>query len=138
MTRMSMGCRHVRQQPQLQQTRPAFGFGCSMRGQALTCCPRAPVTVARAGILQVFAKQNSLRRQRTAERARLYNKSKKSAVKTRMKKVFKALTALAKENPTSEDAFKPVEQMINEAFEEIDKATGLVPEHSDIVLQARA
>ena len=39
--------------------------------------------------------------------------------------VFKALTALAKENPTSEDAFKPVEQMINEAFEEIDKATGV-------------
>ena len=38
--------------------------------------------------------------------------------------VFKALTALAKESPTSEDAFKPVEQMINEAFEEIDKATG--------------
>ena len=45
------------------------------------------MTVARAGILQVFAKQNSLRRQRTAERARLYNKSRKSAVKTRMKKV---------------------------------------------------
>ena len=37
MTRMSLGCRHIRQQPQLQQARPAFGFGCSMRGQALTC-----------------------------------------------------------------------------------------------------
>ena len=35
------------------------------------------------------------------------------------------MTALAKESPTSEDAFKPVEQMINEAFEEIDKATGV-------------
>ena len=37
MARMSLGCRHSRQQPQLQQARPAFGFGCSMRGQALTC-----------------------------------------------------------------------------------------------------
>lgn len=37
--------------------------------------------------LIVDAKQNSLKRQRTSETARLYNKDKKSAVATRVKKV---------------------------------------------------
>lgn len=36
---------------------------------------------------QVVAKQNSLKRERTSEKARQYNKSHKSAVATRMKKV---------------------------------------------------
>jgi ribosomal protein S20 len=35
----------------------------------------------------VDAKQNALKRQRTSETARLYNKDKKSAVATRIKKV---------------------------------------------------
>lgn len=39
----------------------------------------------------VEAKQNSLKRQRTAEKARMYNKSRKSEISTRMKKVRAAL-----------------------------------------------
>jgi ribosomal protein S20 len=38
-------------------------------------------------MFQVEAKQNSLQRQKTSEKARLYNKSRKSAVATRVKKV---------------------------------------------------
>jgi len=40
-----------------------------------------------ASAFVVEAKQNSLKRQRTAEKARLYNKSRKSEIATRMKKV---------------------------------------------------
>lgn len=48
------------------------------------CNPRC--VTARA-TFQVVAKQNSLKRQRTSEKSRQYNKSHKSAVVTRMKKV---------------------------------------------------
>ena len=40
-----------------------------------------------AAAFVVEAKQNSLKRQRTAETARQYNKSRKSEIATRMKKV---------------------------------------------------
>lgn len=47
----------------------------------------APQRSVAAAAFVVEAKQNSLKRQRTAEKARLYNKSRKSEVATRMKKV---------------------------------------------------
>lgn len=43
--------------------------------------------VVAAAVFTVEAKQNSLKRQRTTEKARLYNKSRKSEIATRMKKV---------------------------------------------------
>jgi hypothetical protein len=43
--------------------------------------------VPAAAPFTVEAKQNSLRRQRTAEKARMNNKSRKSEISTRMKKV---------------------------------------------------
>lgn len=48
--------------------------------------PNQRVVASRAAF-QVVAKQNSLKRQRTSEKARVYNKAHKSAVATRMKKV---------------------------------------------------
>ena len=39
------------------------------------------------GSVVVFAKQNALQRQRLAEKQRVYNKARKSAVATRIKKV---------------------------------------------------
>ena len=45
------------------------------------------VPAASPSFMVVEAKQNSLKRQRTAEKARMYNKSRKSEVATRMKKV---------------------------------------------------
>ncbi len=47
-----------------------------------------------AAAFVVEAKQNSLKRQRTAEKARLYNKSRKSEIATRMKKVRAEVQAL--------------------------------------------
>ena len=60
--------------------------------QPPACAPfaaqqRRTRVVPAAAPFTVEAKQNSLRRQRTAEKARMYNKSRKSEVATRMKKV---------------------------------------------------
>ncbi len=52
-----------------------------------TVSAKRPVVAAASKSLVIEAKQNSKRRQRTAEKARLRNKSRKSAISTRMKKV---------------------------------------------------
>lgn len=55
------------------------------RGTAVAA-PR-PTVAVRAAPLAAFAKQNSVQRTRLAEKARLYNKARKSEVATRIKKV---------------------------------------------------
>ena len=70
----------------------------------------------------VEAKQNSLKRQRTTEKARLYNKSRKSEIATRMKKVFLALDGFKANPPKSEDELAPVGKLMSEAYQVIDKA----------------
>ena len=74
----------------------------------------------RTSALPVVAKQNALQRQRLSEAQRMYNRSRKSAVATRMKKVFKELAAIG--TPESEAALAPVEKLIAEAYQELDKA----------------
>lgn len=49
------------------------------------------------------------------------NKARRSAIATRMRKVFKALDEF-KNGITAEDELKPTEVLISEAFSEIDKA----------------
>lgn len=71
--------------------------------------------------MTIEAKQNSLKRQRVEERNRSYNKSRKSEISTRMKKVFVALDA-AKGQVSSEADLAPVQTLINEAYQVIDKA----------------
>ena len=85
--------------------------------------PRATVvTAASRASVTVEAKQNSLKRERVTLRNRSYNKSRKSEISTRMKKVFVALDA-AKGNITSENDLADVQVLINEAYQCIDKAT---------------
>lgn len=105
--------------------RPAqvpFGSTISLRGRALQGTSFSRVT-ARA-TFQVVAKQNSLKRIKTNERNRQQNKSRKSAITTRMRKVVKAVEEQMMDLPTSEDAIKPIEKLISEAYQEIDKAVG--------------
>lgn len=75
-----------------------------------------------ASAFVVEAKQNSLRRQRVAERARQYNKARKSEIATRMKKVFTALEAFKSSPPASEADLAPVGSLMAEAYQVIDKA----------------
>lgn len=98
-----------------------FGFSTAMRGQKLVATRPSTVTLA-SPVFEVVAKQNSLKRQRVAEKARLRNKARKSAVRTRMRKVFVALDGLKAAMPSAEDELKPVEKLISEAYQEIDKA----------------
>lgn len=62
------------------------------------------------------------KRARQAEKHRLYNKSRKSEVHTRMKKVFVALDGLKKKGQATSEDIAPVESLIAEAFSIIDKA----------------
>ncbi|GMJ13868.1 plastid ribosomal protein S20 [Hibiscus trionum] len=65
---------------------------------------------------------SAAKRARQAEKRRIYNKAKKSEVKTRMKKVLEALDVLRKKTDAEAEEIFPVEKLIAEAYSVIDKA----------------
>ncbi|CAA7388706.1 unnamed protein product [Spirodela intermedia] len=65
---------------------------------------------------------SAAKRARQAEKRRIYNKSKKSEMKTRMKKVFEALDELKKKAEAQAEELLPVEKLVAEAYSAIDKA----------------
>ena len=91
-----------------------------------------------AAAFTVEAKQNSLKRERTAEKARVYNKSRKSEIATRIKKVLTALDAFKASPPASEADLAPVGSLINEAYQVIDKAVGKGILHSNTGARRKA
>ncbi|KAL0001331.1 hypothetical protein SO802_015112 [Lithocarpus litseifolius] len=65
---------------------------------------------------------SAAKRARQAEKRRIYNKSRKSEIKTRMKKVLEALDVLKKKTDAASEEIVPVEKLIAEAYSVIDKA----------------
>ncbi|XWS52102.1 hypothetical protein CRYUN_Cryun11dG0038400 [Craigia yunnanensis] len=65
---------------------------------------------------------SAAKRTRQAEKRRIYNKAKKSEVKTRMKKVLEALDVLRKNPDAQAEEIFPIEILIAEAYSVIDKA----------------
>ncbi|XVF70141.1 hypothetical protein PTKIN_Ptkin11bG0138300 [Pterospermum kingtungense] len=65
---------------------------------------------------------SAAKRARQAEKRRIYNKAKKSEVKTRMKKVLEALDMLRKKPDAQSEEIVPIEKLIAEAYSVIDKA----------------
>ncbi|KAG2317821.1 hypothetical protein Bca4012_068764 [Brassica carinata] len=65
---------------------------------------------------------SAAKRARQAEKRRVYNKSKKSEARTRMKKVLEALDGLKKKADAAPDEIVTVEKLIGEAYSAIDKA----------------
>ncbi|CAH8293333.1 unnamed protein product [Eruca vesicaria subsp. sativa] len=65
---------------------------------------------------------SAAKRARQAEKRRVYNKSKKSEARTRMKKVLEALDGLKKKPDAQADEIVTVEKLIGEAYSAIDKA----------------
>nr|XP_016492798.1 PREDICTED: 30S ribosomal protein S20, chloroplastic-like [Nicotiana tabacum] len=65
---------------------------------------------------------SAAKRARQAEKRRLYNKAKKSEVKTRMKTVLEALDTLKKKTDAQSEEVLSVEKLIAEAYSAIDKA----------------
>ncbi|KAI3466092.1 hypothetical protein Pfo_022755 [Paulownia fortunei] len=65
---------------------------------------------------------SAAKRARQAEKRRVYNKARKSEVRTRMKKVLEALEVLGKKSDAQPEEVLPVEKLIAEAYSIIDKA----------------
>ncbi|EFJ44660.1 plastid/chloroplast ribosomal protein S20 [Volvox carteri f. nagariensis] len=75
-----------------------------------------------------------------AEERRLYNKSRKSACATRVKKVIKmAESLMSTADAHSEDQVKALEKLVSEAYTEIDKAVvkGILHENTAARKKAR-
>ncbi|CAN6691024.1 unnamed protein product [Malus baccata var. baccata] len=65
---------------------------------------------------------SAVKRARQAEKRRIYNKSRKSEIKTRMKKVLEALDGLKKKPDAAPEEVLSIEKLIGEAYSIIDKA----------------
>ncbi|GFP78628.1 30S ribosomal protein s20 chloroplastic [Phtheirospermum japonicum] len=65
---------------------------------------------------------SAAKRARQAEKRRVYNKARKSEIRTRMKKVLEALEVLGKKPDAQPEEVVPVEKLIAEAYSVIDKA----------------
>ncbi|KAJ8430375.1 hypothetical protein Cgig2_027014 [Carnegiea gigantea] len=65
---------------------------------------------------------SAAKRARQAKTRRLRNKSRKSEIKTRMKKVLVALAKLKKKKEAQPEEILPIEKLIAEAYSCIDKA----------------
>ncbi|CAI9286478.1 unnamed protein product [Lactuca saligna] len=65
---------------------------------------------------------SAAKRARQAEKRRLYNKSRKSEIRTRMKKVLEELEVLRKKADAQPEEVLGVEKLIAEAYSVIDKA----------------
>ena len=65
---------------------------------------------------------SAVKRARQAEKHRVYNKARKSEIKTRTKKVLEALEVLKKKSDAQAEEILPIEKLIGEAYSIIDKA----------------
>eukprot|EP00959_Pyramimonas_sp_CCMP1952_P063165 1320090-Pyramimonas_sp.AAC.2 len=97
-----------------------LSFSATLRGTPLRASTSK--AVARTEGFTVYAKQNALKRVRTAEKARMQNKSRKSEIFTRSKKVYTTIDGLVKAGATNEDEFKAAESLISATFKVIDSS----------------
>lgn len=65
---------------------------------------------------------SAAKRARQAEKRRVYNKSHKSEIRTRMKKALQAMEVLVKKTDAQAEEVLPIEKLIAEAYSAIDKA----------------
>ncbi|KAL1325619.1 hypothetical protein HN51_035675 [Arachis hypogaea] len=65
---------------------------------------------------------SAVKRARLAEKRRIYNKARKSEIRTRMRKVLEALEVLRKKSDAQAEEIVPIEKLIGEAYSVIDKA----------------
>eukprot|EP00252_Welwitschia_mirabilis_P013329 TRINITY_DN2936_c0_g1_i1.p1 TRINITY_DN2936_c0_g1~~TRINITY_DN2936_c0_g1_i1.p1 ORF type:complete len:193 (+),score=27.94 TRINITY_DN2936_c0_g1_i1:96-674(+) len=65
---------------------------------------------------------SAAKRHRQSEKRRMINKSRKSEMRTRMKKVLRALFKLRKSRSPNPEDIPPIENQISEAYSAIDKA----------------
>ncbi|KAL5061744.1 hypothetical protein RYX36_023481 [Vicia faba] len=86
---------------------------------SLSSVQRRGVVVCEAAPQKV---DSAVKRARQAEKRRVYNKARKSEIKTRTKKVLEALALLKKKSDAQAEEILSIEKMIGEAYSVIDKA----------------
>merc|ERR1712039_1089006 len=78
------------------------------------------------------------KRQRQSEKARLYNRGRKSACKTRIKKVMASVEAMSEDLPKAESDLKPVDELIALAYKELDRAVAKGVMHKNTAARRKA
>ncbi|CAI0409212.1 unnamed protein product [Linum tenue] len=98
------------------------------QSKSIRCLSMRPVewSVRRSSVVCEAAPgrkaDSAVKRARQAEKRRVYNKARKSEVRTRMRKVLEALDDLRKKQEPQPEEVLPVEKLIAEAYSVIDKA----------------
>ncbi|CAI5998724.1 unnamed protein product [Closterium sp. NIES-64] len=103
------------------------------RPSAVVAAARCPAVVAGAAATPAVAAaaakgkpkkkvDSAVKRAKQAEARRVYNKSRKTEMSTRMKKAFLALEELRKSASPSEEQLLAAEKLISEAFSIIDRS----------------
>nr|CAD1834453.1 unnamed protein product [Ananas comosus var. bracteatus] len=102
---------------------PNGGFGAPLRAVEK---PKSPPSLPprRSVVCEAAPKKadSAAKRARQAEKRRIYNKARKSEIKTRMRKVLEALEVLKKKADAQAEEILPIEKLIAEAYSVIDKA----------------
>ncbi|KAI4388285.1 hypothetical protein MLD38_000627 [Melastoma candidum] len=105
----------------------SLGFSCSLsrdvfsRGRlSMDTGKRGMTVVCEAATTK--KPDSAAKRARQAEKRRIYNKARKSEIKTRMKKVLEELDELKKKTDAQFEEILPIEKLIGEAYSVIDKA----------------
>ncbi|KAL9298009.1 hypothetical protein ACSQ67_023905 [Phaseolus vulgaris] len=89
------------------------------------CLPLSTVQRRASVVCEAAPKKkvdSAVKRTRQAEDRRIYNKARKSEIKTRTKKVLEALEVLKKKQDAASEEILPIEKLIGEAYSTIDKA----------------
>ncbi|GJP34581.1 hypothetical protein CLOM_g19009 [Closterium sp. NIES-68] len=104
-------------------SRPAVTAAAS-RSLAVVAAAASPPAVAAAAGKTVKPKKvdSAIKRAKQAEVRRVYNKSRRTEMSTRMKKAFLALEELRKSGSPSEEQVVAAEKLISEAFSIIDRS----------------
>ncbi|CAI5500668.1 unnamed protein product [Closterium sp. Naga37s-1] len=111
---------------------PSF-TAAATRPSAVVAAARCPAVVAAAAVTPTVAAaagkdkpkkkvDSAVKRAKQAEVRRVYNKSRKTEMSTRMKKAFLALEELRKSASPSEEQLVAAEKLISEAFSIIDRS----------------
>ncbi|CAK8560801.1 unnamed protein product [Lathyrus sativus] len=83
-------------------------------------------TVQRRGVVVCEAApqkvDSAIKRARQAEKRRIYNKARKSEIRTRTKRVLETLDLLKKKSDAQREEILSIEKMIGETYSVIDKA----------------
>lgn len=113
--------------------------GRSLAGTSLSRGVNRANTIRSTALVVEAKKGDSVKkRQRQSEKARVYNRGRKSACKTRIKKVMASVEAMSEDLPKAESDLKPVDELIALAYKELDRAVAKGVMHKNTAARRKA